>query len=78
LRNQSEKELGKTVPYTIRKSKKKGDKRPWKIINTATKQVVGTSMTRKKAVGSMVHREDAMKSKGEMKKMVKKASKRMK
>lgn len=66
------------MPYTIKKSKKKGDKRPWKIVNTATKQVVGTSTSRKNAVGSMMHREDAMKSKGEMKKMVKKASKRMK
>jgi hypothetical protein len=66
------------MPYDIRKSKKKGDKRPWKIVNTATKQVVGTSVSRKNAIGSMAHREDAMKKKGEMTKMVKKASKKVK
>ena len=81
MRNQFEKEPGKTVPYTIKKSKKKGDKRPWKIVNTATKQVVGTSTSRKNAMGSMAHREDAMQKKSEMpkemKKTVKKASKRL-
>ena len=54
------------MPYTIKKSKNKKDKRPYKIVNKTTKKVVGSSMTRKKAVGSMMHREDAMMKKGEM------------
>jgi len=50
------------MPYTIKHSKAKKDKRPWKIVNTETKQVVGTSTSRKNAIGSIAHREDAMKS----------------
>ena len=53
------------MPYTIKKSKNKKDKRPWKIVRSDTGKVVGSSTTRKKAVGSMVHRE---KAKGEYKK----------
>jgi len=48
------------MPYTIKKSKSKKDDRPYKIVNTQTGKVVGSSKTKKKAVGSMMHREDAM------------------
>jgi hypothetical protein len=44
------------MPYTIRKSTKKGDKRPYKIVNKQTGKIVGTSRTRKNAVGSIAHR----------------------
>lgn len=53
------------MPYTIKKSKAKKDARPYKIINADTSVVVGTSKTRKDAVGSVAHREDAMKKKAE-------------
>ena len=70
------------MPYVIKHSKGKGDKRPWKIVRTDTGQVVGSSINRKNAVGSMAHREGAMHAKGEMpkkhKKVTKKAKKRSK
>lgn len=44
--------------YTIIKSKKKGDSRPFKIVKQDTGQVVGTSKTRKDAAGSIAHRVD--------------------
>ena len=57
------------MPYTIKKSKSKKDDRPYKIVNTQTGKVVGSSKTKRKAVGSMMHREDAMmKKEGSMKK----------
>jgi len=64
------------VPYIIRKSKHEWDGRPYKIINTVTRRVVGSSITRKKAVSSVAHREDAIKNKEEMKKWSKKHLKR--
>jgi hypothetical protein len=53
------------MPYTIKKSKKKNDPRPWKIVKEDTGEVVGTSKTHKDAIGSIAHREDAMKKGGE-------------
>ncbi len=52
------------MPYTIRKSNKKGDPRPWQIIRSDTGKVVGTSKTRAKAIGSMAHRMDYEKQMG--------------
>jgi hypothetical protein len=46
------------MPYSIKKGK---GPRPWKIIKVDTKQVVGTSKTKKNAVGSIIHRENAEK-----------------
>jgi G:T/U-mismatch repair DNA glycosylase len=66
------------MPYTLVHSKKKGDKRPWKIVRTDTNTVVGTSTSRKNAVGSLAHREDAMRAKGEMPKKHKKMTKKTK
>ena len=51
------------MPYTIRKSKNKKDPRPWKIVRKDTGVVVGTSKTRKDAIGSIAHRMDAEKRK---------------
>ena len=66
------------MPYTIKHSRAKKDKRPWKIVNTQTGMVVGSSTNRKNAVGSMAHRENAMKAKGEMPKKRKKVTKKTK
>lgn len=44
------------MPYDIKKGK---GPRPWKIIRTDTGTVVGTSKTKKDAIGSMLHREYA-------------------
>ncbi len=49
------------MPYTIIHSKKPNDPRPWKIVNEQTGKVVGTSVTRSNAVGSIAHRTDAEK-----------------
>lgn len=46
------------MPYDIMKSKKKGDPRPWKIVKKDTGAVVGSSKTRKDAIGSIAHRTD--------------------
>ncbi len=51
------------MPYTIKKIRAKGGDKPYKIVKKETGKVVGSSQTRKKAVGSMMHREDAMKKK---------------
>lgn len=63
------------MPYTIRKSKKKGDPRPYKIVKTTTGEVVGTSKTRKDAIGSIAHREDAAGEKSSKKVSKRKAKK---
>lgn len=68
------------MPYLIKKSKSKKDPRPYKIIKKDTGEVVGTSKTRKDAVGSVAHREDAMMKKEKMpmkKTMAKKAVKKV-
>lgn len=44
------------MPYTIRKGK---GARPYKIVNKATRKVVGSSTSLKKAKGSIAHRMDA-------------------
>ena len=46
----------------------KGLPRPWQIIKVETGEIVGSSVTRKNAVGSIAHRMDAMKKKGEISK----------
>lgn len=52
------------MPYTIRKVGKK-----FAIVNKVTGKIVGRSDTRRKAMGSIAHREDAEKAKKTMKNM---------
>lgn len=49
------------MPYTLRKAKR-GVKK-WKIVNKATGEVVGSSISREKAIASIAHRMDAEKPK---------------
>ena len=43
------------MPYTIRFNKQSS--RPWQIVRKDTGKVVGTSLTRKNAIGSIINRE---------------------
>lgn len=47
------------MPYAI--VFKKGSARPWKIVRKDNNQVVGSSITKKKAIASMEHRKSAIK-----------------
>jgi hypothetical protein len=46
------------MPYTVIKSKKKGDPQPYKIKNRQTGEIVGSSRTQTKAWASIKHREE--------------------
>lgn len=46
------------MPYTVVKSKKKNDPRPYKIKKRDTGEIVGSSRTRAKAWSSIRHREE--------------------
>lgn len=60
------------MPYTLRKANR--GVRKWKIINKDTGEVVGSSLSREKAMASIAYRSDAEKPK-KIKKTIRRTSK---